>query len=70
MVEAHFQEVKDSKGNSLSFVRQVPSCGFELVITSKDGTVASFELVGANLKAVAEKLASAAEFAGKYGRER
>lgn len=62
------QAVTDVHGNTLSFVRQIPSFGFDLTLTTKDGTTVTFELAGANLKAVAEKLGSAAAFAETFGR--
>ncbi|RYF31934.1 MAG: hypothetical protein EOO23_00895 [Comamonadaceae bacterium] len=62
------QAVTDVHGNTLSFVRQIPSFGYDLTVTAKDGTTVTFELAGANLKAVAEKLVSAAAFAETFGR--
>ena len=59
------EALTDSQGNTLSFVRQIPSYGFELTLTAKDGTRVTFDLAGDNLKAVAEKLGSAAAFAEK-----
>jgi hypothetical protein len=62
------EAITDSNGNTLSFIRQIPSYGFELVLKAKDGTSITFDLAGDNLKAVAEKLGSAAAFAEKFGR--
>ena len=58
----------DSKGNTLSMVRQIPSFGYDIVLKAKDGTVVSFHLADKNLSAVAEKLGSAAGFSEKFGR--
>lgn len=62
------EAMTDSRGNTLSLVRQIPSFGFELVLKAKDGTVVAFDLKGDNLRAVAEGLASAATFSEKFGR--
>jgi len=62
------QAVTDAHGNTLSVVRQIPSFGFDLTVTTKDGTTVTFELAGENLKAVAEKLGGAAAFAETVGR--
>ena len=64
----NIEAMTDSQGNTLSFVRQIPSYGFGLTLTSKDGTAVTFDLAGDNLKAAAEKLGSAAAFAEKVGR--
>ena len=58
----------DVKGNTLSLVRQIPSYGFELFLTAKDGTSVSFALTGESLSVVAEELKSAAAFAERFGR--
>ena len=58
----------DSKGNTLQLVRQIPSFGFELILTAKDGTSVSFVLAGESLTSVAEELKSATSFAEKFGR--
>ena len=58
----------DSRGNTLSLVRQIPSFGFELILTAKDGTSVSFVLTGESLTSVAEELKSATTFAEKFGR--
>lgn len=63
----NIEAMTDSQGNTLSFVRQIPSYGFDLVLTTTDGTAVTFDLAGDNLKAVAEKLGSAAAFADKFG---
>lgn len=63
----NIETMTDLQGNTLSFVRQVPSYGYELTLTSKDGTAVTFDLAADNLKAIAEKLASAAAFAEKVG---
>ena len=55
----------DVKGNTLQLVRQIPSFGFELILTSKDGTSVSFVLTGESLTSVAEELKSADTFASK-----
>jgi len=64
----NIEPMTDSHGNTLSFARKVPSYGFELSLTSKDGTAVTFDLASDNLKAIAEKLGSAAAFAEKFGR--
>lgn len=64
----NIEPMTDSHGNTLSFMRQVPSYGYELTLTSKGGTTVTFDLSADNLKAVAEKLGSAAAFAEKFGR--
>ena len=56
----------DVKGNTLSLVRQIPSYGFELFLTAKDGTSVSFALTGKSLSVVAEELKSADTFASKF----
>ena len=56
----------DSRGNTLSLVRQIPSFGFELTLTAKDGTSESFVLTGESLTSVAEELKSADTFAAKF----
>ena len=58
----------DSRGNTLSLVRQIPSFGFELTLTAKDGTSVSFVLTGESLTSVAEELKSATSFAEQFGR--
>ena len=58
----------DSRGNTLSLVRQIPSFGFELILTANDGTSVSFVLTGESLTSVAEELKSATTFAEKFGR--
>ena len=58
----------DIKGNTLQLVRQIPSFGFELILTAKDGTSVSFVLTGESLTSVAEELKSATTFAEKFGR--
>ena len=58
----------DSRGTTLSLVRQIPSFGFELILTAKDGTSVSFVLTGESLTSVAEELKSATTFAEKFGR--
>ena len=58
----------DSRGNTLSLVRQIPSFGFELILTAKDGTSVSFVLTGESLTSVTEELKSATSFAQKFGR--
>ena len=58
----------DSRGNTLSLIRQIPSFGFELILTAKDGTSVSFVLTGESLTSVAEELKSATTFAEKFGR--
>lgn len=64
----NIEPMTDSQGNTLSFVRLVPSYGYELTLTSKDGAAVTFDLAADNLKAIAEKLGSAAAFAEKFGR--
>jgi hypothetical protein len=64
----HIESMTDSQGNTLSFARQVPSYGYELTLTSKSGTTVTFKLAADNMKAIAEKLGSAAAFAEKFGR--
>lgn len=66
--EMNLEAVTDSKGNTVSFLRQIPSYGLELVLTAKDATKVSFEMTGDSLLAVAERLGSAAVFAAKVGR--
>ena len=58
----------DIKGNTLSLIRQIPSFGFELILTAKDGTSVSFALTGESLTSVAEELKRADAQAAKFGR--
>lgn len=57
----------DSFGNTLSMVRQIPSFGYQISLTTKDGANATFDLAGENLKVVADKLTEASNFAAKVG---
>lgn len=52
--------MKDANGSTLSLARQVPGWGYKISVTSKDGTVASYDASPADLATLASAFAQAA----------
>jgi hypothetical protein len=66
--QTHFMTndvLTDLHGNKISVVRAIPSFGYSITATSKDGSQGTFEIEGENLKRLAKLFSEAAAFKAK-----